>query len=203
MNLVITKNVTPYFLSIDPITDIENFHNIAREALLEFGYIGISVPNTDYTKAEITFNTQDDEAQKIIALNNLLISYTDQSLAATKLEVFEKINNFRNAYMLDRFPYDGKRWNCDEESRINIFGMIMKALISGGELEPGEIFRDYDNNNVVVNASYMNDMGKALFVFRKSCYTASWIHKYYVGIMTDANAVKAYDFTVGWPNKDA
>lgn len=203
MNLVITKNVTPYFLSEDPVIDIENFHNIAIQALSEYGYLGISIPNHDYTKTEITFEDNSNETNKIVALNNLLISYTDQSLAAAKLEVFEKINTFRNSYMLDRFPYDGRRWNCDEESRINIFGMILKALINGGNLEPGEIFRDYDNNNVNVNASYMNDMGSALFVFRKACYTASWIHKYYVGIMTDANAVKAYDFTVGWPNKDA
>ena len=201
MTINIKRNVSTLFLSESLDNDITLFQSLAEGSLKNIGYVGMSVGNNDYSNCSFIFNSEDVSSCET-ALDAVLATFASSSLASLKLEIFAKINVYRDAWFADYFPYSGHRWNCDEESRFNILGMNLRAVMSGGVLPPDEIFRDYDNNNVPVTASYMALMGEAYFAFRKTCYQASWIHKYYLGLMTTAAAVEAYDYTVGWPSKD-
>ncbi len=132
-------------------------------------------------------------------LDAMLVDFVDTSLATKRREVMNEINELRDKIQYDRFLHDGVRWDCRAESRAMITGAVALVLANGGNLPPEFVFRDYDNINHPFTGTQMVQLGAALFAFTSQCYQASWIHKYCVGILTTAEEIDQYDYTVGWP----
>lgn len=109
------------------------------------------------------------------------------------------INDLRDQYLYDRFIYDGKRWDCDDVSRGNINGVLTTGLLNSGALQPGMVWRDYDNNNWSVDFAYMANMSAALATFTNSVYQNSWTHKANVDALTTIQDVITYDYSTNWP----
>ena len=114
----------------------------------------------------------------------------------------EKVNDYRDEYLFDRFIYDGKRWDCDSTSRSNISGTITLGMLNGQQLIPGMTWRDYDNQNWPVDYIYLVNMVLTLAAFTNSVYNASWQHKATIDALGSIQAVIDYEYDTGWPSKD-
>ena len=113
----------------------------------------------------------------------------------------EKVNAYRDTYLFDYFVYDGKQWDCDQISRDNISGANLMSVLNGGVLPPME-WRDYNNTNHAVTATYMGNMAATLMTFTSGVYTASWQHKTAIDALTTITAVNAYDYqSTLWPSR--
>jgi hypothetical protein len=78
------------------------------------------------------------------------------------------------------------------------------AILNGGNLPPGFIFRDYNNVNHVITGSDIIQMGVKMLGFLSAVYQASWIHKAHIEAIHDPIATQEYDFTSTlWPNPNA
>lgn len=135
-------------------------------------------------------------------LTAALSAHAPSSLNALKAERCAQVNALRDEILTDRFPYAGKRWDCDAVSQMNITGRNAKALNNGGVLPVGSVWKSYDNEVVPADAAFMRQMGDTIDAFRESTYGASWIHKATIASLADAAAVNAYDFSTGWPARD-
>lgn len=125
------------------------------------------------------------------------------NLVDAEAKVHAMINNFRDGMFNNYFTYNGSRWNCDDVSRQNIIGVIVMAILNGGQLPPGFIFRDYDNVNHVVTGPEIIGMGIKMLSFLSGVYQASWQHKASIEAMTDPIALQEYDYASSlWPSPD-
>jgi hypothetical protein len=125
------------------------------------------------------------------------------NLVDAEAKVHTMINNFRDGMFNNYFTYNGNQWNCDDVSRQNIIGVIVMAMLNGGNLPPGFIFRDYNNVNHVITGAQIIGMGIKMLGFLSGVYQASWVHKANIEAMTDPIALQEYDFTSTlWPSPD-
>ena len=83
------------------------------------------------------------------------------------------VNNFRDALMYDHFSFMGHRWNSDRNSLGNLIGINVLVVEAGGQLPPGFVYRDYDNNNVPMTATQLGQLGGAAFQFLTAVYMTS------------------------------
>lgn len=116
----------------------------------------------------------------------------------------DNVNGWRDGLFNNYFTWNGNPWNCDSVSRQNIIGVIVMAMLNGGQLPPGFVFRDYNNVNHVITGPDIIAMGVKMLGFLSGVYQASWAHKSQIEAMTDPIAVQEYDYTSTlWPNPNA
>lgn len=139
---------------------------------------------------------------------NIIHVMTDEEIdvepafvAEAKTEAKTQVKAYRDSWQFERFSYDNKSWDCDPQSRSNIMGLMIVTLANGGTLPEGQQFRDHSNNDWPVTGTYMIMMGVTLLNFVNACYVNSWTHKAAIDNLTAVSAIKAYDFTTGWPSK--
>lgn len=126
-------------------------------------------------------------------------------LSVAQTNVCTNVDNYRNQILDDKFVYDGKIWDCTVSSKANINGACTIALLNGGNLPDGFIWRDYSNTNWPVTGAYMAGMAAACAVFTFTCYEVAWAHKANILAITDDNNILDiinYDYTTGWPSTD-
>lgn len=123
-------------------------------------------------------------------------------LEIAKEDKIAEINKFRDELAFNYFPYDGKRWDCDDTARLNITGVNVLVMINGGTLPPDMLWRDYDNQDWPVTGSYMVNMGLSMFNFISTVYQVGWYHKSQVQALTTPDEAMMYDFSGGWPSPD-
>lgn len=160
--------------------------------------------SADRTTVFVHFEDSVTQVVAETAVQQAVAEHTAAALYATMLERMEHVNQLRDSWMNSYFFYAGHSWDCDENGLKNIQGTNTSvALLTqvGQTLPANFVFRDRNNVNVPADAAYMAGMGLALFKFRSDCYTASWIHKYMISQCTTVAEVKAYDITVGWPDR--
>lgn len=116
------------------------------------------------------------------------------------------INEFRDAMIQDHFPFQGKRWDCDEKSRANIIGVctLINTLALTGQPFPDDfVWRTSDNENVPMTQSDMVNLGLAMFAYTTACYKASWYHKAVLETLATPEEVLAYPYTQSqWPTQE-
>ncbi len=114
------------------------------------------------------------------------------------------VDSYRDKILYDKFIWDGRVWDGSTTSRANINGACTIAILNGGNLPPGFIWRDYDNVNWPVTAADMGAMAAACAVFTFTCYQVAWYHKSNILAFTDEGDnildVISYDYTIGWPS---
>mgnify|MGYP000901197208 CR=1 FL=1 len=209
MSFELQKNVVGKFMAYDRAIDTENFHALASGGLHNFGYTGISYASDDPDNVSFHFEGDIDTVnlpEIHDALDRMLSGFSSGSLVELKLETLTRINQYRDNWMGSYFPYAGKTWDCDDAGMTNIQGTNLSCvlLVSAGQTLPSNfVFRSRDNTNVPANIPFMAGMGLTLFKFRGDCYMASWIHKYMIAIAITEAEILAYDYTVGWPNREA
>lgn len=198
--ITVSRNIAAAFVAANRGADMDAFCDSARADIA--GFMGATVIGGNPDQAAFLFNSGQTTAQAAaVALDAALAAHAVVSLATLKTEKAAEINAHRDVVLFDRFPFDNKRWDCDADSRANIIGANTLAIVGGGQLPPDFVWRDYDNNNHQATAAYMAQMGAAMFTFSATCYGASWQHKAAVQALTTAAAVRAYDFSGGWPDR--
>lgn len=197
--LTLTRNVAGKFVALDRNKDINNFTDSYREIIP--GFIGINISDGS---DELQFNFNENEISQsnaTDALYDALEGYLPASLNILKKEMREKINEERDGRLYSYFPYAGARWDCNVESRANIIGTVCLALLLGGQVPEGMVWRDYDNVNHPANFNFMAQMGLNMFIYSQQVYAASWQHKYAVDQLLNATQIANYDFANGWPSR--
>jgi hypothetical protein len=199
--ITVSRNIGAALVATNRGADLDTFCDYMREHVS--GFIGASFPNANSNQVTFLFNSGQttDNAAKT-DLDAALAAHAAVSLVTLKAEKADEINAHRDDVLFDRFPFDNKRWDCDAASRANIIGANTLAIVSGGQLPPDFVWRDYDNQNHAATASYMAQMGAAMFSFSAAVYGASWYHKAAVASLTTAAQVRAYDFSGSWPAQD-
>ena len=191
-------DIPDVFALYDVTEDLENFRSRCKAAF-PTTYFNVNL-REEQGILEVMLDQEELSQSDLTIISLITTAHLTDSLAQLKLVVNSRINEMRDAYKCDRFVYDGKRWDCSDESIMNIIGTILMSYINNWAMPPDSVWRDYDNNNwPVTTGTYMLNMGFTLFFFLNDCYRTSWIHKYYVGLMTTATEVKSYDYTVAWP----
>lgn len=126
-------------------------------------------------------------------------------LSEAHSSVTSAVDAYRNQILNDKFIWNGKQWDSSEVSRANINGACTIALLNGGNLPDGFIWRDYNNTNWPVTAADMGGMAAACATFTFTCYQVAWFHKSNLLGITDENQildVLNYDYTIGWPSTE-
>jgi len=193
--------ISSIFASSNLTVELENFRQKCKNTLQQCFFSADLHEETSNVILILSLDVIDEATQATI--DNIIVEFLAESLALLKLNIFEDINTLRDEYKSVRFVYDGKRWDCSLPSTMNIVGTILMSMVNSWQMPDGFMWRDYDNNNwPITSVMYMVGMGLALSTFVNECYKASWIHKYYIGILTTPAEVNAYDFKVGWPDRD-
>ena len=123
------------------------------------------------------------------------------SLQGAQDKMHAAVNSYRDGLFGNYFTWNGNPWNCDDVSRQNIIGMIVMAMLNGGQLPPGTLFRDYNNVNHVITGPDIIQMGITMLAFLSGVYQASWVHKANIEQLTDPIATQEYDYmSTLWPD---
>lgn len=195
----IPKNVSGVFVAMDRNKDIDNFTNEYRIAIP--GFLGISLMNDS---DELIFNFNENQITESEA-HNLLVGalggFLPSSINILKKEKKDQINQERDSRLYSYFPYVGHRWDCNVESRANIIGTICLALLLGGQVPQGVVWRDYDNVNHPADFNFMAQMGLTMFIYTQQVYAASWQHKYQVDQLLNPTQILNYEYSNGWPSR--
>lgn len=193
----IDKSVAGIFVTKDIKKDVSNFTNEYIENIP--GFIGINFnDNSDL----LTFNFNENEITYSEANNQLtdaLNGYLPSSINLLKREIKDLVNLERDNRLYSYFPCVGFRWDCNVESRANIIGTICMALMNGGALPPGVVWRDYDNVNHPCDFPYLANLGSSMFIYSQQVYGASWYHKSTIDSLSNPTQILNYDFTGNWP----
>jgi len=127
----------------------------------------------------------------------------DMDLEDAQTAICGLIDDYRASISNTYFTYDGHEWACDQVSKQNVIGACVLAIVNGGNLPPGYVWRDEANVNVPVTGQMMLMIGVEMFKYLSACYQASWIHKGNVQALTDVPSVLAYDYmSTLWPSPD-
>lgn len=196
----IVRNVGGKFVAIDRGNDVNEFCNEYREIIN--GFLGIQYNGEDdnlnfnFDEALISHSTAQDLIVQAVE------DFYPTSLNILKKEMCDKVNVERDSRLYSYFPYAGYRWDCNVESRANIIGTVCLALLLGGQVPQGMVWRDYDNVNHPADFNFMAQMGLNMFIYSQQVYGASWYHKGKINSLSNATAITNYDFSVNWPNRN-
>ncbi len=123
------------------------------------------------------------------------------SLVQAKSTITDAISAYRVSLIGNYCTFAGAQWDTGPTSISNINGIITIGLLNGGQLPPGQQWRDYNNNMVDVSFEYMAGLAVNVAKFAQATYAASWQHKANVAALTDTTAVLAYDYeSTLWPD---
>lgn len=197
--LEINRSIMGTFIAYDIKNDLNAFYAAYKETV---GFIGVKASETNVDEAIFIFD--DNLISNSSALDfviEALSSFLPVSLNVLKREVSDFINEERDRRLYSYFPYDGARWDCDTVSRANIIGTVTFALMMGGNLPEGSVWKDYDNVIHPVTFNYMAQMGGSLLQYTNLVYGASWVHKANIDALSNEAAIKNYDYINGWPSQ--
>ncbi len=111
------------------------------------------------------------------------------------------INEYREGIFEGYCTFDDKQWDCNSTSISNIMGANVLSLLNGGNLPPDFTWRDYNNNDWPVTATYMGQLAQTIGIFYNGCYQASWQHKAVINELTSVDEVMNYDYShLLWPD---
>jgi hypothetical protein len=117
-----------------------------------------------------------------------------EELKANKKEM---INIERGKQNSNPIIYENIQFDADEIAQQNVSAW-MSTLAGGGTLPSGFTWRSYDNQDIPVDANFINGLGTAMTLRGTQLYQTSWIKKAEVDALTTVEQVNNYDVTTGW-----
>lgn len=121
-------------------------------------------------------------------------------------EKIRHINEYRDAYMHDKFLFSNIEWDSNVDARNNINDAYDVVLALGEATPVNSItWRDYNNvDRPIPNIQFIIDMKMAMVEHYRLCHLAARWHKANVQSMLytepSGMVIMAYDFSGGWPN---
>lgn len=127
-------------------------------------------------------------------------AYSGASLkAAKKLE----INTLRETALNGGIEFSGNDYDSDQRSRDNLSG-IVAHLAGGGSLPSGSpafSWRTADNQNVVMDANTVKNLGAVMIDHVNTQYNISWDLKAQVDAISDSDPdIKSLLAAIVWPS---
>lgn len=152
----------------------------------------------------LVYTPESEELEEDGGRSNILVFQARMSVLQAKNQLTDLINSYRIEVIGNHCTFQGHQWDTDPTSIANINGIVTIGLLNSAQLPPGQQWRDYNNNMVDVNFTFMAGMAVAVAVFVQTVYAASWQHKANVAALTDTTSILAYDYTSTlWPDPNS
>ena len=131
---------------------------------------------------------------KSIAADILAISAT---IEGAKDKVLRDIVQYDKSEAVNSFEFGGKRMWLDKATRVGLMNSVTIEKTSG----KADTTLWFGGEPYVIEVDKAIAMLSALEIYALACYNVTEQHKARVNELTDIEAVLAYDYTVGYPDK--
>lgn len=122
---------------------------------------------------------------------------TDNALELAKRMVIARIEEYDKSDNVNLFTYDGNPMWLGEALRRSLRERVEREVKKGNDVLP----LDYNGMEISVPVQQAGPMIEALADYADECYTHTARHKAAVSALESVDAVLAYDFTTGYPEK--
>ena len=95
-------------------------------------------------------------------------------------------------------PFGGFHFDTDIEGKLNILGKVSEIDRSGGHITTVQ-WITHDNEMIELSAEDFCVMAESIPAHEEACVFTAFRHKAAVSALTDAEAIRTYDITEGWP----
>ena len=118
-------------------------------------------------------------------------------LAAAKSDKIAAIDEYDKSISVNSFKFGGKRMWLDKATRVGLMNSVTIEKASG----KADTTLWFGGEPYVIEIDKAIAMLSALEIYALACYNVTEQHKARVSELTDIEAVLAYDYTVGYPDK--
>ena len=121
----------------------------------------------------------------------------DQTLDGAKALKLREISAYDKSEAVNSFEFDGKRMWLDKATRVGLMNSVTIEKTSG----KADTTLWFGGEPYVIDIDKAIAMLSALEIYALACYNVTEQHKARVSELTDIEAVLAYDYTTGYPDK--
>lgn len=121
----------------------------------------------------------------------------DHTLDGVKSLKLREISAYDKSEAVNSFEFDGKRMWLDKATRVGLMNSVTIEKTSG----KADTTLWFGGEPYVIDIDKAIAMLSALEIYALACYNVTEQHKARVSELTDIEAVLAYDYTTGYPDK--
>jgi hypothetical protein len=188
-----------------PVAELNTYEDILA-AIIEMRYSGndqvlliLNKENSDedYEAYQRMANWVEFAEQVATSICKQLNIDIDETVESEKIKLLRAINKYDSSEEVNSFSFNGTDMWLDKATRVGLMNSTTIAKSMGNETTTLWL----GDTGIVLKCDDVIKILSEIEVYALECYNVTAKHKTEVKTLTTLEALKSYDYTVGYPNK--